>query len=278
MKRKTQRKIRNLNRALCIYLALFSAANLSGAATKVKEKIYENKYSYEYDLYEKSINEIASLFKELDLQNPTQCYIMFHSLLFNEYFSKDNEFNLEKDEENLQNIYGCLGYDVLTGNAGYKNISDMLNDVLNKCGYESYCTTTYIDDRKNKNKKEFVNHQIVIVKHDNIVTYYDPTNLSILDKYKNTFYSINTINEKNIQNIRPFTSSLISTNFTPNSGLDALKIKYYTLSDNDYLSEDYIVNQYNIVQEINHNNLDKIFKFKDDFKNNITAKIIVKNS
>ena len=278
MKRKTQRKIRNLNRALCIYLALFSAVNLSGAATKVKEKIYENKYSYEYDLYEKSINEIAAFFKELDLQNPTQCYIMFHLLLFNDYFSKDNEFNLEKDEENLQNIYGCLGYDVLTGNAGYKNISDMLNDVLNKCGYESYCTTTYIDDRKNKNKKEFVNHQIVIVKHDNIVTYYDPTNLSILDKYKNTFYSINTINEKNIQNIRPFTSSLISTNFTPNSGLDALKIKYYTLSDNDYLSEDYIVNQYNIVQEINHNNLDKIFKFKDDFKNNITAKIIVKNS
>ena len=278
MKRKTQRKIRNLNRALCIYLALFSAVNLSGAASKVKEKIYENKYSYECSLYDKSTDEIAAFFKELDLQNPTQCYIMFHLLLFNDYFSKDNEFNLQKDEENLQNIYGCLGYDVLTGNAGYKNISDMLNDVLNKCGYESYCTTTYIDDRKTKNKKEFVNHQIVIVKHDNIVTYYDPTNLSILDKYKNTFYSINTINEKNIQNIRPFTSSLISTNFTPNSGLDALKIKYYTLSDNDYLSEDYIVNQYNIVQEINHNNLDKIFKFKDDFKNNITAKIIVKNS
>ena len=278
MKRKTQRKIRNLNRALCIYLALFSAVNLSGAASKVKEKIYENKYSYECSLYDKSTDEIAAFFKELGLENATQCYIMFHSLLFNDYFSKDNEFNLEKDEENLQNIYGCLGYDVLTGNAGYKNISDMLNDVLNKCGYESYCTTTYIDDRKTKNKKEFVNHQIVIVKHDNIVTYYDPTNLSILDKYKNTFYSINTINEKNIQNIRPFTSSLISTNFTPNSGLDALKIKYYTLSDNDYLSVDYIVNQYNIVQEINHNNLDKIFKFKDDFKNNITAKIIVKNS
>ena len=278
MKTQTQKNFNSIKRIICIYLSFFSAMNLSGLNTKVKEKYYENKYSYEYDLYEKSIDEIASLFKELNLQNPTQCYIMFHSLLFNKYFSKDNRFSLEKNDENLQNIYGCLGYDVLTGNAGYKNISDMLNDVLNKCGYESYCTTTYIDDRKNKNKKEFVNHQIFIVKHDNIVTYYDPTNLSILDKYKNTFYSINTINEKNIQNIRPFTSSLISTNFTPNSGLDALKIKYYTLSDNDYLSEDYIVNQYNIVQEINHNNLDKIFKFKDDFKNNITAKIIVKNS
>lgn len=274
MKRKTQRKIRNLNKALCIYLALFSAANLSGAASKVKEKIYENKYYYECSLYDKSTDEIAAFFKELGLENATQCYIMFHSLLFNDYFSKDNCFDIEQEKDNLCDIYGALGYDVLNGKANCRHISDMLNDILNKCGYESYCTTTYVDDRKNKDKKELVNHQIVLVKENDIVTYYDPTNLIILDKYKDDFYNIYTSDNKIKQKIRPFLSCLSGVNATSNNGLDALKIKYYTLSDDDYLTDNYIIKEYNKVQEITDNNLEKIYDFKDDFKRNITNKIL----
>lgn len=100
--------------------------------------------------FDNILNNFKVLSQELKLENSLELSLLYTYLLWNGYFSKNNEFNYEMQNRAL--ILGRFSYDIMNGNGVCLNFSEMLTHILNKCGYHScILTNKAIDPKKIKN-------------------------------------------------------------------------------------------------------------------------------
>lgn len=152
--------------------------------------------------YEIILDKFAQLCVEFDLSNSLETANLFTYLLWNGYFSQNQNFKYKASGRlNATNAYA---FDIMNGIGVCLNISDMLNDILKKCGYSSIMFYNrficlkhkdYIPEiEKNieKPKKSLIklriehllktsNHVCVLIHENDRFYLYDPTNLLILN-------------------------------------------------------------------------------------------------
>lgn len=152
--------------------------------------------------YDTILDKFVQLCTEFDLSNSLEIANLFTYLLWNGYFSQNKNFEYKVDGRlNATNAYS---FDIMNGIGVCLNISDMLNDILKKCGYSSIMFYNrficlkhkdYIPKVKRnieKQRKSLIklmvehifkvgNHVCVLIHENDRFYLYDPTNLLILN-------------------------------------------------------------------------------------------------
>lgn len=199
-------KIKFINKTNIIdILQYLKSSLLSFYINKTNEEVLiaENKYKDSKENYNRILNAFKDLCIKLNLTNSLQISILYSYLLWNGYFSKDRKLHYE--EENRAIISGLYSYDVMNGNGVCLNFSDLLKDILNKCGFSSSILTAYVKEypmkssykiqikrhyTNSKNQtvpllyrsliKKVGNHAFNLIEENNKFYIYDATNLVLL--------------------------------------------------------------------------------------------------
>ncbi len=157
-------------------------------------------FNYKLVTSYKHIVDITSKFiKELNTQKDvTSYYIIFAYLLWNGYLSQNNKYIYSK--ENLLDISGFFGIDIITGKGNCKSISEFFNDILKKSGFNS----TFLVNSFNNMYRDYIVDITQRIKTGPITkkvsftssTYLDPigTHSSILVKENNNYYILDATN------------------------------------------------------------------------------------
>ncbi len=166
--------------------------------------LWRERLTDEYDElknnYKVIIDSFSNLMHKTGIDNPIQIFAAFVYLYRNNYLSYGCEINYSN---NLKDIPGLQGIDVIRGNVVCRSLANMLNDIYNYMGYQaktipvratdefldkgiSLASTPLLNDEKNKTLElPFgANHLINMVKDNNKNYILDPTNDLFL-LYKN---------------------------------------------------------------------------------------------
>ena len=121
--------------------------------------------------YNKIIDNIVTLIKKLNIDNPDDIFYIVSLLIQSGQLSIDQKFSYNEDKP--WDIKGYYGIDVIKGTGVCRHEAALLNDVLNKCGYES---SVVINDYF-KEYEQLVYHAVVFLENNDSYKIYDPTNL-----------------------------------------------------------------------------------------------------
>ena len=129
-------------------LNIGSTIGAFGIYELIKKFIIKNeKYSKDYgeirELYDKYVESIANLFKDLKIDNdPVKMCYLISPIIANGIVS--NNFEYECDEKYVSDFYkqGLMGAQVATGKAYTYNVVRLFRDVLTKLNIESDIVTT----------------------------------------------------------------------------------------------------------------------------------------
>ncbi len=133
------------------------------------EEQYETTISY----YDELINIVATYMKENGVDNPESCFDLYTKLLWNGYFSVNQMY--EYDVENQSNMMGYYGIQIATGRGDCKNNEDFFYRIMRKLGYNAYQVAC---SQGPDSIKELVlgNHVITVVEDNGLEYYFDTTN------------------------------------------------------------------------------------------------------
>lgn len=255
---------------------------------RIKLKDY---FNYSQQNYKNILKKFSTLVNELKLTNSLEISILFTYLMWNGYFSKDQEFNYQIEKRAL--IDGMYSYDIMNGNGVCLNFSDMLKDILIECGYNSSILLNKIKNIKEMKKFYVPEIERNIVKSNNVITkvmplvfkpiinkvgnhafnlieengklyIYDATNLLFLE-LNNTIVA-NILAGNGDFKLTPYFSYLFNGS-KERAALDTL----HTIDDfkSPYSRKDYIITSENCVELFNKNN--DLFKaYYWDIYNDIT--------
>ncbi len=104
-----------------------------------------DEYSYVLENYQKIIEKIKILSKELNLTNSLEISLLFTHLLYNGYLSH-NQKHIFKSK-NLHRIPFMYPLDIFFGTGVCLNSSEMLTDILVSNNYHSATITNYFDNK-----------------------------------------------------------------------------------------------------------------------------------
>ena len=152
--------------------------------------------------YEAILNRWVELLIELNITEPIEIADFFSLLLWNGYFSVNKNLYYQSDDR--ANLQGWFSLDIMCGNGVCLNFSDMLKDLLNKMSIDAALLINYADKLKRNNitrelivqkmkedkperkiflklmnplLKKYGNHAFVVIRDQNKLFAYDPTNL-----------------------------------------------------------------------------------------------------
>ena len=160
----------------------------------LKEKDMDNLKKME-ESYKHILECIKKLLNDLKIDSSISIGLFFSYLLYKGYFSYNyKHFYTSKG---VFDIIGHLSYDILSGKGVCRHYSEMLSDIYNDNGVQSFCVLSKVDELKysykikldvNKNPKEFYhnnpksnkpNHicSFIVDKNDSFI--YDATNATV---------------------------------------------------------------------------------------------------
>ena len=152
--------------------------------------------------YNHIIDTWSCLASYLNIDNPLELACFYTLLLWEGYFSQDKK--LYYQEDNRANLNGWFSLDVMYGNGVCLNFSDLLKDLLLRSGVDSALLINYVEKMKcdsigkklitkrkikssDKHKllikfmtpilKKHGNHAFIVIRDQNKIFGYDPTNL-----------------------------------------------------------------------------------------------------
>jgi len=128
--------------------------------------------------YKKLLNKMATLAKELNMNNSLELSILFDYLLWNGYLSKTHKHEYKDNEETI--LLGMNFTDISNGIGVCRNYSEMLKDFLNHSGYNSVILCNFFDyenivNKMLNRKSQKSNHAYNLIE-DNGLYIYDSTN------------------------------------------------------------------------------------------------------
>lgn len=266
---KAKEKFLKLLKIGLIVLLIYNGGLFVGKTATVLYN--QNAYKEEIVLYNDIVEETANLISSLEITDPTEIFSFYIMLMDQGYFS-NKQFTY--DIYNNYDVGGSLGIEVVTGSGACRHTSELLTDIFDKLGYEAYSMVNALDDGVNIFGKVhaniFGNHVITIVKYDNKLYGFDPTNLSV--------YNINGLDAKAVNSditlrLMPITS--LESYFLNVEEIINFNIDYPTVKDKvtfDEYVEKYasgIEKYYFNTEEINesHEKIDeKILKINNKLK------------
>ena len=148
---------------------------------KSYEQISEQAFEESIDAYDNYVENIAAVMAEYtDVGNPISVLATYLEMLN----SKDITFGSLSQEENIVDIRGYWGMNVVIGEGVCRHHADNLSRVLNALGFDSALVLgeAFMGDDPTNNP----NHAVVYVKNGKDVILLDPTNQTIFlmgDKY-----------------------------------------------------------------------------------------------
>lgn len=261
-------------------LDLYSSS-LSKRRDKVKNEVY-------YDSYFKIVNKTANLMKELNISDPFSATVIFEYLLWNGYLSKNKKL-IYGISGRINNIV-LTGADIMLGKSVCLNNADMLSDVLNAMGFESYIMgCSFVEnvkvsfeykpniERKRESKvvfgdkllakfvsvtplKKIGNHAVVLFKFKDRYFMGDPTNLAFLNFVD--FLKGEYIGSDLQLDLKPWQMLILD-------GIEAEKfkeiiVKTFFLSDEQVVDLDMVRNVSNYSLNLCKKNLSLLNDFHDD--------------
>jgi len=187
-----------------LYFKANTIANMRESFCNAKNKI-EKKLNISND-YKKILENSKKLSQELGLKSSLELCNLYTYLLWNGYFSKDKQLKYQTVGTNC--IPGTYPYTIMSGGGVCLNFSEMLTDFINQFEFSSATLASNLSDYEKSykvkikrdigeinvnfidkilcslNKIDF-NHAFNLIKENNKLYIYDPTNLFIA-KLKNT--------------------------------------------------------------------------------------------
>ena len=148
--------------------------------SKKREDILEKDF---YKSYLNIIKKTATFMKELGVTDPFRATVVFEYLLWNGFLSKD--INLIYSISDRINNIAVTGADIMRGKSVCLNNADMLSDVLNEMGTESYVIGANVSIRNQKVNLEYrpdIERKIENkVKMKDMYFFSEPTGLAFLN-------------------------------------------------------------------------------------------------
>ena len=233
---------------------------------------------------EELLNKISKLSQELNIGNSLELSILFSYLLWNGYLSKDKTYKFQSS--NRANLSGMLFTDILDGIGVCINNSEMLKDVLNKCGYNSCILVNHLDnfmtvrniykiqrngisESRNILKEIFTirkaNHAFNLIEDNDKLYVYDSTNFLLYNI--DNFNYVNLVNGKSKNIIFPYKSYTYCISEKEVSLLDKLLIGAFT--PQIYTKEDYTS-----IGTVNLDIIKNSSQLLEDFRSDIIGNII----
>ena len=198
-------------------------------------KFYDNEEESTYlKAYKEIISKTADLLKYIKRDNPFDASLIFQYLLWNGYFSKDNNIKYSKD--NRFNALDALGADIMRGYSVCLNNSDMLTRILNSLDVPAriLCCSTNQEKLPNDNRilkpndNQFINpinnsspwenflinhiignHAVVVFNHEDLNYVIDPTNCYFIKP--SGYKKLKFYNTDNILKIKKRTSVFLNS-------------------------------------------------------------------
>ena len=270
MKKDLRKKVRILISISLILTMFFHAGcsinNKDNKSSSISSSFLANEEKEDIELYDEATTLVSEYYKSINLNNSLECFYVFHYLEYYGYLSKDNNNYVYKDMYDID----ALGVDVLyTKDTTCRHLSEFYMNTLNKSGHEAYCMPgiLYNDGIINDNS---INHQWVIVKDDDYITYQDNYNNNVYEKQDNTLVSLFNKSimipyEKGITN-----KKLIATH---NSKQTQNIINDLYKNDNDFASQTYVQQQFDSAYYKMNKYNDEFIKFKDKYQEQILNKL-----
>lgn len=138
----------------------------------------EETYAEAITYYDEMIEKTAQFFQENGVASPEDCFELYTKLLWNGYFSKDDNYTYNTSED--IKINGNLGIQIVMGSGMCKNNEDFFCKLMNKLGYHAYqtiCTRSLKNQEIPMIEQILGNHIITIVETEEKNYYFDTTNL-----------------------------------------------------------------------------------------------------
>ncbi len=198
-------------------------------------EFYDNEKESSYlKAYKEIISKTADLLKYIKRDNPFDASLIFQYLLWNGYFSKDDNIKYSKD--NRFNALDALGADIMRGYSVCLNNSDMLTRILNNLDVPAriLCCSTNQEKLPNDNRilkpndNQFVNsinnssawenfltnhiignHAVVVFNHEDLNYVIDPTNCYFIKP--SGYKKLKFYNTDNILKIKKRTSVFLNS-------------------------------------------------------------------
>lgn len=152
---------------------------------KTYEKISEEAFEESIDAYDNYVTNLADILGEyFGTEDVIKIFGGYLTMSENGYLS----FGSRTEDENIVDIPGQWGMNVVMGDAVCRHHADNLSRVLNKMGFETCVVLGEMyegDEPKND-----PNHAVVYVKDDDKIILLDPINGTIFVKGKKTYESV----------------------------------------------------------------------------------------
>lgn len=118
----------SLDYALGLFLPMCLLNESIHDLTKLKNE-HLTKYNSEiYDIYKEVLDNYNDLNKTFNFSNPIEMSVLLNYATYNGYLSKDKVFTF--GDENVNDIYGIRGANILAGNGVCRHIAKFFGDVL----------------------------------------------------------------------------------------------------------------------------------------------------
>jgi len=259
-----------------------------------KEKI---EYVNIFDEYNNIIKDISLFYKnDLKINNPIEAYICYTSMIKLGYFSDNYDY---KYQVASNEVIGNYGINIIDGNGVCRNNASLLTDVMSSMGYDAYticCNlintnkpidketyiynnhllrkkTSILDFDINFDTKEIANHAVTVVKYNDKLYIFDPTNNSffIEENHKYIRYDFTKIDIKeNFQLeeslVLSYIYGIINQDELFKLGLDFKSGNVCTINDLDIKNIEYYYDKYYLIQTEQAQNIYDPFYNKEAVK------------
>ena len=160
-----------------------------------KEKFFDEKIKYEKALeyYDKFIDEVAKLLRQLGYSSGLECANMISYLIKNGFLSI-NHILKENGIPDKKEINYRLGTSIVRGSSNYRNYVNMFNDICNAINLETDRLYCYAGNPKDGLDKE-ANYAINLVPHDLNIYGFDAYCGNRVFKFDSSFVLVD-INQK----------------------------------------------------------------------------------
>lgn len=227
--------------------------NIGSFVSKGTSIVYnQNVYKEEIKLYNNIVDETASLINELNIEDPTQVFSFYISLLSSGYFSNEP---FEYNPYEYYDISGSLGIEVISGSGSCRHTSELLKDVYIKAGFEAYTMVNDLDVDTNVItdllNSQFGNHVITIVYKDDVLYGFDPTNYSTYELKGNDAYNLKGNKVAKMMTYNSLKSHIITLD-------EALKVTKRIINNKSNIDYNEYENNYIEGTLMHYNNIDKV--------------------
>ena len=144
------------------------------------------------DNYKQIVNNTTNFINELGIDNSDDIYSLITLLIKSGFFSIDGSFYYD-NELPTWDIKGYEGIDIFKGYGCCRHEPEILNRILNNCGYESYTVVNYsYNNTQDPTFYQKGNHVVVFTKYQDGFKVYDPTNFMIGTSHDKTTIDFNS--------------------------------------------------------------------------------------